>query len=375
MYSSRRGLIFALALAAALGEVPAPAAPGEFWSQLGRPGSVTPTPPQRPHPAVARIIVPQRDGTSYGTGTLVAAGEKYGLVITNWHVIQNPAGPIVVRFADGFQSSATVLRVDREWDLAALGIWKPPVAPIPIAQSPPWIGETLSIAGYGSGAYRTAAGQCTQYVAPSDRHPYEMLEVSVSARNGDSGGPILNQKGELAGVLFGEGGGHTAGSYCGRVREFVQPVTPLVTGQMPMPDLTSSLASGGAKAGSPPTAEANVPPPLAGFASSGSPATQRLSMPPTFSQMPSFPSSTSARSPAPAVTVRPPQPVAAIARTPPAPLPAIVPAGAAPPATSLTLDEILGVSPLDKTKSVLAIIGTLTVAVFVRRAFRTEAKK
>jgi hypothetical protein len=327
---------------------------------------------------VARIIVPQRDGTSYGSGTLVAVGEKYGLVITNWHVIQNPSAPIVVRFADGFQSSATVLRVDREWDLAALGIWKPPVAPVPIAQSPPWIGETLTIAGYGSGAYRAAAGQCTQYVAPSTQHPYEMLEVAVSARNGDSGGPILNQKGELAGVLFGEGGGHTAGSYCGRVRDFVGPVAPLVTGQSLMPNPTASLASSGART-SPPTAPANGPPGPANapppLASIGPPSADRVAAPSTFPKMPTFPSAPSAKSPAPTVSVRPLQPVAPVAQMPSLPVPATPPATAAPPATALSLDDVLGTSPLEKSKSILAIIGTLTVAVFVRRAFRADGKK
>ena len=364
MFRGGGGLIFVIALAAALADRSAPAAPGEFWSQLGRPGSLAPAVPQRPHPAVARIIVPQRDGTSYGTGTLVAAGEKYGLVITNWHVIENPAGPIVVRFADGFQSSATVLRVDREWDLAALGIWKPPVAPVAIAQAPPWIGEPLTIAGYGSGAYRSAVGQCTQYVAPSERHPYEMLEVSASARNGDSGGPILNQKGELAGVLFGEGGGHTAGSYCGRVSEFVRPVTPLVTGKPAMPDVNSALAT----VGSPPGTSPQGPPPMTGLASSNvnhSPSPPRLPDLPRMSP----------------VTVRPPRPVAAITPAPPAPLPVTVaPKPSAAPVTtsapsSLALDDLLGPSPLEKAKSALAIIGTLTVAVFVRRAFRSEAKK
>ena len=48
-----------------------------------------------------------------------------------------------------------------------------------------------------------------------------MVEVAVSARQGDSGGPIFNSRGELAGVLFGEGHGRTSGSYCGRVRWFL----------------------------------------------------------------------------------------------------------------------------------------------------------
>src|SRR5262245_47518650 len=57
-------------------------------------------------------------------------------------------------------------------------------------------------------------------------HPFEMVEVAVSARQGDSGGPILNSRGELAGVLFGEGHGRTSGSYCGRVKWFLSSVTP-----------------------------------------------------------------------------------------------------------------------------------------------------
>ena len=43
-----------------------------------------------------------------------------------------------------------------------------------------------------------------------------MVELAAPARNGDSGGPILNSRGELAGVLFGSAFGRTTGSYCGR---------------------------------------------------------------------------------------------------------------------------------------------------------------
>ena len=69
--------------------------------------------------------------------------------------------------------------------------------------------------------YRTAPGQCTQYLAPGTDRPFEMVEVSTAARQGDSGGPIFNARGELAGVLFGSDGGSTSGSYAGRVREFL----------------------------------------------------------------------------------------------------------------------------------------------------------
>jgi S1-C subfamily serine protease len=84
----------------------------------------------------------------------------------------------------------------------------------------------LTIAGYGSGDYRAAAGRCTQYVAPDSNQPFEMVELDTAARQGDSGGPIFNSRGELAGVLFGTGHGTTSGSYCGRVRGFLESVLP-----------------------------------------------------------------------------------------------------------------------------------------------------
>ncbi len=187
-----------------------------------------------PHPAVVRVMAPEADGASFGSGSLVAVTETHGLVVTNWHVVRDAAGPIMVFFPDGFTSGATVLRTDRDWDLAALAIWRPRVAPIPLSNAAPRPGELLSIAGYGSGQYRTAAGRCTEYVSPGGSQPFEMVELETPARNGDSGGPIFNDRGELAGVLFGSAFGRTTGSYCGRVRWFLSSVSDQFR-QMPSP--------------------------------------------------------------------------------------------------------------------------------------------
>ena len=176
------------------------------------------------HPAVVRVISPERNGMSLGSGTLVAVYADHGLVLTNWHVISDAAGQVQVVFPDGFRTPASVLKADREWDLAALAIWRPNASPVPIASQPPRPGDPLTIAGYGSGRYRAANGWCTQYVSPGRGQPFEMVELSVAARQGDSGGPIFNARGELAGVLFGSGFGSTAGSYCGRVERFLSPL-------------------------------------------------------------------------------------------------------------------------------------------------------
>jgi hypothetical protein len=184
------------------------------------PGDVT------PHPAVARIIVPEDGATAYGSGTLVGVRENRGLVVTNWHVVRDSTGRVEVVFPDGHRSHAKPLKVDSDWDLAALVIWKPNVEPVKIATQPPRPGEPLTIHGYGRGKYRIATGRCTSYLAPRLDFPHEMVELDVEARQGDSGGPIFNQQGELAGVLFGAGQGTTLGSFAPRVRYFLASVAP-----------------------------------------------------------------------------------------------------------------------------------------------------
>ena len=194
-------------------------------------------PVQRPHPAVVRIAVEERGGTSYGSGTLVRVNEKYGLVLTNWHVLRDGCGKIAVTFPSGFKSLARVQKTDRQWDLAALVIWKPPasVGPVTIASRRPVMGSVLRIAGFGRGVFRTVAGRVVQFVSPGRGLPFEIVEVAVAAREGDSGGPIFNASGQLVGVLFGTGGGRTLGSHCERIQIFLADVIRRPTPSNPKP--------------------------------------------------------------------------------------------------------------------------------------------
>ena len=180
----------------------------------------------RPHPAVARIVVPEDGATAYGSGTLIDVRENFGLVITNWHVVRDATGTIEVKFPGGFTSKARALKVDSDWDLAALVIWQPPIEPVSIAEEAPQPGDLLTICGYGQGDYRCATGHCTQYYAPRLDFPRHMVELDVEARQGDSGGPIFNRQGKLAGVLFGAGQGTTLGSFGGRVGAFLATLAP-----------------------------------------------------------------------------------------------------------------------------------------------------
>lgn len=176
---------------------------------------------QSPHPAVVRIVAPGGDGTSVGSGVLVDVNPTQGLVVTNWHVVRDSRSAVLVQFPDGFQSSGTVVRCDADWDLAAVVIWKPPATPVPLAAVDPAPGEPLTIAGFGRGAYREETGRCTAYLSPGGAHPRQFVELEATARQGDSGGAILNGRRELAGVLFGQAEGRTMGSCSSRVRAFL----------------------------------------------------------------------------------------------------------------------------------------------------------
>jgi len=181
-------------------------------------------PASDPHPAIVRIIAFDKGGRTpvFGSGTYISSSGQYGIVITNWHVVRDSVGLVQVHFPNSFASYSAIISHDPVWDLTILMIFKPEGVPmVPIAKTAPKIDEPLWIAGYGSGNYRLVGGRCTQYVTPEIGLKNEFVEVSVEARQGDSGGPIFNQKGELAGVLFGSDNRSTAGSFCGRVKLFL----------------------------------------------------------------------------------------------------------------------------------------------------------
>jgi len=186
-------------------------------------------PSQQILPYVVRIIAFDSSGQSFGTGSYIGTYGEYGVILTNWHVVSLTSGLVHVHFPSGFSSFGARISGDEKWDLALIVISKPPqsVPMLTIAQTPAKKDEPLWIVGWGSGSYRIAGGHCVRYMArekPTDGSDplFEIIEVSVSARKGDSGGPILNQKGELAGVLFGSDMiRHTAGSYSGRVNQFL----------------------------------------------------------------------------------------------------------------------------------------------------------
>ncbi|MDR1486342.1 MAG: serine protease [Planctomycetaceae bacterium] len=191
-----------------------------------------------PFPNIARLIAFDKKGQSFGSCSYIGSVGDYGIIVSNWHVICESDGLVHVYFPSGFSSFGAIVLFDRKWDLAVIVISKPPraIPPLPIMQVAPRRGEPLWIAGYGSGTYRIASGYCVEYLAPEiprngTAPSYEIIKLSTTARQGDSGGPILNRNGELAGVLFGSDMvTSTAGSHCERVKWFLRQANPIIAG-------------------------------------------------------------------------------------------------------------------------------------------------
>jgi hypothetical protein len=88
-------------------------------------------------------------------------------------------------------------------DLAAIdGVTAPPWARgAALASSAPKEGETLTVVGIEeTGAVRIYAGAL---LGPGEGSP--LLPLGLTPQHGDSGGPIFNTAGEVAGILSGAG--------------------------------------------------------------------------------------------------------------------------------------------------------------------------
>ena len=162
------------------------------------------------NPAVGKVNVNCGNVSYHGTGTLVSKD----IVITNWHVVRDK-GQITVDFPNQ-TVKATLIKTDRLWDLAALRV-KVRIKPIELGKQPRF-GDVLTFIGCTSGE---KTGRLLGFSSPSFNAAAGIIELSVGAKNGDSGGPILNEKGELAGVIFGSIDGHARGTHVGWVKIFL----------------------------------------------------------------------------------------------------------------------------------------------------------
>lgn len=137
-----------------------------------------------------------------GTGTVVAVEDGVALIVTNRHVCPSPAAVVVV-WPDGHRAFARWLGVDAQADLCALEAVAPKDCPAcPPAASEPRPGEAVAFYGY-RGGFRPLKrlGAFLGFGGFAGSDPVYM--VGVPSAPGDSGAGLVNEKGELVGVVWG----------------------------------------------------------------------------------------------------------------------------------------------------------------------------
>jgi hypothetical protein len=155
---------------------------------------------------------------------LVDRNDQAGLVLSCSHLFDQATEGIVVAFPNGQQFAARLIDRDRAHDLSALVIQRPEIEPIQVGDAEFAMTDVLVACGYGyDGRFRPMTGQVTGRATPVGA-TYPSVTLSGAVRPGDSGGAVLNPRGRLVGVVWGQRDGETYAS-CGRpVRRFLDRV-------------------------------------------------------------------------------------------------------------------------------------------------------
>jgi len=132
---------------------------------------------------------------------------KAGLILTNNHVIDGAQrGGIEVTLYDKHKYKAQVMAVDKGHDLALLKIDAPSLVPATLAESSSnlVVGQTVYAIGnpFGlSGTMTRGIISAIRSVRGPEASPIEdAIQTDASVNPGNSGGPLLNSRGEVIGI-------------------------------------------------------------------------------------------------------------------------------------------------------------------------------
>jgi len=160
---------------------------------------------------------------SAGSGTSQAQGSGWvydttGHVVTNQHVVEG-ASDITVRFANGSTHPATLVGTDPSTDLAVLTVDAPAslLRPLELGDSTGVaVGDAVVALGSPFGLEGTITSGIVsalhrEMTAPNNFTINDSIQTDAAINHGNSGGPLLNMRGQVVGVnaqIESESGGN-----------------------------------------------------------------------------------------------------------------------------------------------------------------------
>lgn len=144
-------------------------------------------------------------GEFYGTGFII--DKKNGIIATNKHVVNhNNINDTSVTFHNGREMLVTVLYSDPQHDFSFLKT----SAPIPddcnefkFSSQFPQLNDSVTIIGNNENqGFSIQMGIITSLYETSNHFPDQTIRISLNARGGSSGSPIINSKGEVVAINY-----------------------------------------------------------------------------------------------------------------------------------------------------------------------------
>lgn len=160
---------------------------------------------------------PQRRGTSMGSGFIISPD---GYVLTNHHVVEG-ADEVTVKLSDRRSFKAKVVGSDEAYDVALLKINATSLPSLRLGDSNTlkpgqWVVAIGSPFGLD---HSVTAGvvSATSRMNPFANQQYvQFIQTDVAINQGNSGGPLLNTRGEVVGInsqIFSASGGYMGISF------------------------------------------------------------------------------------------------------------------------------------------------------------------
>lgn len=157
-------------------------------------------------PGVVSIILLNANGQPVSTGSGFLIGSD-GIVVTNYHVIQGGSGALVItKQGDKFEVKG-VLSYDRIKDFSILKIPAFDLPIIPVGNSNNIeLGESVLAIGdpggpVGPGAYPETVSVGIISTKAREKDGSTWIQTSTPVSHGNSGGPLLNRRAEVVGVI------------------------------------------------------------------------------------------------------------------------------------------------------------------------------